>query len=139
MLGYNLLELYYPYDLGNCEIYGPQLSEKKSILLSGLGEAVLTFSFMLVVLNVIKYVKNVNIARPIYAVALRILLTIKVFYSAGSGNFNPMTGAYLLVHTLSHTLTHLLTHDSNRLLSLQQQNIKLVDILLISRQFSLLF
>ncbi len=92
MLGYNLLEKYYPFSL--CEVYGPQLTEKENINLSGLGEAVLTFSFMLVVLNVIKYVESKNVARPIYAIALRILLSIKVSYTPGSGNFNPMTGTY---------------------------------------------
>ena len=111
MLGYNLLEKYYPFQL--CEqIYGPQLTEKENITLSGLGEAVLTFSFMLVVLNVIKYVESKNIARPIYAVALRVLLSIKVLYTAHSGNFNPMTGTHLLFLPLltrlyhSHSRTH---------------------------------
>jgi len=113
MLGYTLLELFYPYKLG--DIYGPQLTEKENIFLSGLGEAVLTFSFMLVVLNVIKYIESKNIARPIYAIALRVLLTIKVAHtSTESGNFNPMTGTQSF---LSPYLVNSLTRHRQQLLS----------------------
>lgn len=67
-------------------------------------EAALSFAFMIVVFLVTKYVKNPNIYRPIYAVALRILINIGA--SLGGVSMNPMIGlgwVYYIKEELSHT------------------------------------
>ena len=83
-------------------IGGPILGSGYSINGGFMTEFILTFIFMIVVLYVISFIKNVNVSRGIFATSLRVLMSSPARYITGAC-FNPMVAVAWISYAKNNT------------------------------------